>query len=116
MVFICVGNADFERARPAIDCFAKAVTLMGLVSSGQLNKMCNQICGVGVIEGLAEAINFGMKAGLDMERVVDVVSKGAAQSWQMDNRAGTMIEGTFDFGFAAAGCARICVSASTTQP
>ncbi|MCH7931473.1 MAG: NAD(P)-dependent oxidoreductase, partial [Proteobacteria bacterium] len=69
--------------------------------AGQLTKMVNQICCVGIIEGLAEALNFAVRAGLDPGRVVDVISKGAAQSWQMENRAGTMIEGKFDFGFAA---------------
>jgi 3-hydroxyisobutyrate dehydrogenase len=100
-VMVGGDDADFERARPVIDCFAKAVTLMGPVGAGQLTKMCNQICCVGIIEGLSEALAFGMKAGLDVTRVVDVISKGAAQSWQMDNRAGTMIQGEFDFGFAA---------------
>ncbi|MCH9020251.1 MAG: NAD(P)-dependent oxidoreductase [Proteobacteria bacterium] len=95
------GEAAFERARPVIDCYARAVTLMGPVGAGQLTKMVNQICCVGIVEGLAEALNFAVRAGLDPGRVVDVISKGAAQSWQMDNRAGTMIEGKFDFGFAA---------------
>ncbi len=74
---------------------------MGPVGAGQLTKMVNQICCVGIIEGLAEGLNFARRAGLDAERVVEVISKGAAQSWQMENRAGTMIEGSFDFGFAA---------------
>ena len=100
-VMVGGDEAAFARARPVIDCFARAVTLMGPAGAGQLTKMCNQICCVGVIEGLAEALNFGMRAGLDVNRVVEVISKGAAQSWQMDNRAGTMIESNFDFGFAA---------------
>lgn len=100
---VMVGGleSDFSRARPVIECFARAVTLMGPVGAGQLTKMCNQICCVGVIQGLAEALAFALKAGLDAHRVVEVISKGAAQSWQMDNRAETMIAGEFDFGFAA---------------
>ena len=100
-VMVGGDEATFARARPAIDCYARAVTLMGPVGAGQLTKMVNQICCVGIIEGLAEGLNFAKRAGLDAERVVEVISKGAAQSWQMDNRAGTMIEGSFDFGFAA---------------
>ena len=100
-VMVGGGEAAFERARPVIECYARAVTLMGPVGAGQLTKMVNQICCVGIVEGLAEALNFAVRAGLDPGRVVDVISKGAAQSWQMDNRAGTMIEGKFDFGFAA---------------
>ncbi len=100
-VMVGGDEATFERANPVMDCYAKAVTLMGPVGSGQLTKMCNQICCVGIIEGLSEALAFGAKAGLDMTRVVEVISKGAAQSWQMDNRAGTMNEDQFDFGFAA---------------
>ena len=84
-----------------MDCFARAVTHMGPVGNGQLTKMVNQICCIGIIQGLAEALNFAQCAGLDAHRVVDVISKGAAQSWQMDNRASTMLEGKFDFGFAA---------------
>ena len=95
------GEAAFERALPVIGCYARAVTLMGPVGAGQLTKMVNQICCVGIVEGLAEALNFAVRAGLDPGRVVEVISKGAAQSWQMENRAGTMIEGKFDFGFAA---------------
>jgi len=100
---VMVGGDDavFERARPVIDCYARAVTLMGPVGAGQLTKMVNQMCCVGVIQGLAEGLAFAERAGLDARRVVEVISKGAAQSWQMDNRAGTMIEGSFDFGFAA---------------
>ncbi len=100
---VMVGGleSDFATARPIIECYARAVTLMGPVGAGQLTKMCNQICCVGVIQGLAEALSFAKKAALDPHRVVEVISKGAAQSWQMDNRAATMIEGRFDFGFAA---------------
>ncbi len=99
---IMVGGdeATFERARPAMECYARAVTLMGPVGAGQLTKMVNQICGVGIIQGLAEGLNFAVRAGLDPRRVIDVISKGAVQSWQMENRAGTMLEGKFDFGFA----------------
>ncbi len=99
---IMVGGdeAAFERARPAMECYARAVTLMGPVGAGQLTKMVNQICCVSVIEGLAEALNFAVRAGLDPRRVIDVISKGAVQSWQMENRAGTMLDGKFDFGFA----------------
>ena len=99
---IMVGGdeAAFERARPAMECYARAVTLMGPVGAGQLTKMVNQICGIGIIQGLAEGLNFALRAGLDANRVIDVISKGAVQSWQMDNRASTMLEGKFDFGFA----------------
>ncbi len=99
---IMVGGdeAAFERARPAMESYARAVTLMGPVGAGQLTKMVNQICGIGIIQGLAEGLNFALRAGLDANRVIDVISKGAVQSWQMDNRASTMLEGKFDFGFA----------------
>ncbi|MCH7554902.1 MAG: NAD(P)-dependent oxidoreductase [Proteobacteria bacterium] len=100
-VMVGGDEAAFERAVPVIDCFARAVTLMGPVGSGQLTKMVNQICIVGIIQGLSEGLDFGRRAGLDVSRVVEVISKGAAQSWQMDNRSGTMIEDSFDFGFAA---------------
>ncbi|MCP4278254.1 MAG: NAD(P)-dependent oxidoreductase, partial [Gammaproteobacteria bacterium] len=80
--------------------YAKAVTLMGPVGSGQLTKMVNQICIAGLVQGLSEGLNFAQKAGLDAAKVVDVISKGAAQSWQMDNRAHTMLDDQFDFGFA----------------
>ncbi len=99
-VMVGGDEAAFTRAEPVIDSFAKAVTLMGDIGSGQLTKMVNQICWVGTVQSLAEAIVFGEKAGLDMKRAVDVISKGAAQSWQMDNRALTMIDDQFDFGFA----------------
>ena len=94
------GAADFERAWPVIDAYAKSVKLMGGVGCGQLTKMVNQVCIAGVLQGLAEGIHFAEKAGLDVDAVVDVISKGAAQSWQMDNRAATMARREFDFGFA----------------
>ena len=88
------------RAAPLIDCFAKMQARLGDSGSGQLAKMVNQICIAGLVQGLAEALHFADHAGLDAKAVVDVISKGAAQSWQMDNRASTMVEGEFDFGFA----------------
>ncbi|OFZ89208.1 MAG: oxidoreductase [Betaproteobacteria bacterium RBG_16_64_18] len=95
------GDAQaFERARTAIAHFARAVTLLGPSGSGQLTKMVNQICVAGVVQGLAEGINFGLKAGLDMKLVLDVITKGAATSWQMENRGKTMVDDQFDFGFA----------------
>jgi len=90
----------FGRAKPVIDHFARAAMLMGPAGSGQLAKMVNQICIAGLVQGLSEGIDFGLRAGLDMEKVLEVISKGAAQSWQMENRGGTMIGGKFDFGFA----------------
>ncbi|MEQ8357253.1 MAG: NAD(P)-dependent oxidoreductase [Kiloniellaceae bacterium] len=101
LTVMCGGAAaTFARARPVIDAFARAVTLMGPAGSGQLTKMVNQICIAGLLQGLSEGMNFGLKAGLDMDRVIEVIGKGAAQSWQMDNRAATMCNGEFDFGFA----------------
>jgi 3-hydroxyisobutyrate dehydrogenase len=101
LTVMCGGDeGPFECARPVIACFARAVTLIGPAGSGQLAKSVNQICVAGVVQGLAEAINFGQKAGLDMKLVLDVISKGAAQSWQMENRGKTMIDDKFDFGFA----------------
>ena len=99
---VMAGGAaeNFERARPVIDAYAKSVKLMGVVGCGQLTKMVNQVCIAGVLQGLAEGIHFAEKAGLDVDAVVDVISKGAAQSWQMDNRAATMARREFDFGFA----------------
>ncbi len=95
------GDADmFERARPAIDAYAKAVTLIGPVGSGQLAKMVNQICIAGIVQGLSEGLHFARCAGLDPAVVIESVSKGAAQSWQMENRWETMVAGEFDFGFA----------------
>jgi 3-hydroxyisobutyrate dehydrogenase-like beta-hydroxyacid dehydrogenase len=90
----------FERARPVIDCYAKAITLIGPVGSGQLAKMVNQICIAGVVQGLSEGLHFAKRAGLDPAVVIESISKGAAQSWQMDNRWETMVAGEFDFGFA----------------
>jgi len=101
LTVMCGGDpAMFEKARPAIDSFAKAVRLMGGPGSGQLAKMVNQICIAGVVQGLAEGLHFARRAGLDPAEVYEAISKGAAQSWQMDNRWKTMTEGRFDFGFA----------------
>ena len=99
---VMVGGekATFDRAKPAIDAYAKMVGLMGPAGSGQLTKMINQICIAGLVQGLAEGIHFGKKAGLDIEKVIDVISKGAAGSWQMENRHKTMNAGKYDFGFA----------------
>jgi 3-hydroxyisobutyrate dehydrogenase len=95
------GNADvFERARPVIDCYSKMVGLMGETGAGQLTKMVNQTCIAGLVQGLAEGIHFAKQAGLDVEKVISVISKGAAQSWQMDNRWQTMDRDEYDFGFA----------------
>jgi 3-hydroxyisobutyrate dehydrogenase-like beta-hydroxyacid dehydrogenase len=100
LTVMCGGEpAAFERARPVMEAYGRAVTLMGPAGAGQLTKMVNQLCIAGLVQGLAEALNFGMRAGLDMEKVIAVISKGAAQSWQMDNRASTMVQGKFDFGF-----------------
>jgi 3-hydroxyisobutyrate dehydrogenase-like beta-hydroxyacid dehydrogenase len=93
-------ESDFQGAAPVISAYARAVNLIGPAGSGQLTKMVNQICIGGLIEGLAEALHFAGRAGLDVEKVIDTISKGAAQSWQMDNRWKTMVEGKFDFGFA----------------
>ena len=95
------GEPDvYARAEPLLAHYARAVTLMGGPGSGQLTKMVNQICIAGLVQGLAEGLDFAMRSGLDPERVVDVISKGAAQSWQMENRAKTMIADKFDYGFA----------------
>ena len=94
------GQTEFDRARPVIDAFARMVGLMGPSGAGQLTKMINQICIAGLVQGLAEGIHFGRRAGLDIEKVVDVISKGAAGSWQMENRHKTMNAGKYDFGFA----------------
>jgi len=91
---------DFARASPVIDCYAKAITHIGPVGSGQLAKMVNQICIAGVVQGLAEGLHFAKKAGLDPAVVIESISKGAAQSWQMENRWQTMVNDEFDFGFA----------------
>jgi 3-hydroxyisobutyrate dehydrogenase-like beta-hydroxyacid dehydrogenase len=90
----------YEKVLPVMQSYAKSVRLMGSAGSGQLTKMVNQICIAGVLQGLAEGLHFAEQAGLDVEAVVDVISKGAAQSWQMENRSGTMIRGEFEFGFA----------------
>jgi 3-hydroxyisobutyrate dehydrogenase len=99
-VMIGGDQADFDKAKDKIDCYSKKMKLLGNAGSGQLAKMVNQICIAGLVQGLSEAINFGMKAGLNMEDVIEVISKGAAQSWQMENRYKTMIDDKFDFGFA----------------
>ncbi|HET6160838.1 MAG TPA: NAD(P)-dependent oxidoreductase [Dongiaceae bacterium] len=99
-VMVGGGQADFERAKPVIDCYARACVLLGPVGSGQLAKMVNQICIAGLVQGLAEGMNFAVKAGLDPAKLVETISKGAAQSWQMENRALTMVADKFEFGFA----------------
>jgi len=101
LTVMCGGNsAAFAKVQPVAMAFSKAVTLLGESGAGQLAKMVNQIAIAGLVQGLAEAISFGEKAGLDMKAVLGVIGKGAAQSWQMDNRGPTMIDGKFDFGFA----------------
>ncbi len=87
-------------AEPVMACFGRAVTLMGPSGSGQLTKMVNQICIAGLVQGLSEAVAFGQKAGLDMDKALQVIGKGAAQSWQLDNRGSTMVRDEFNFGFA----------------
>ena len=93
-------ESPFKKVEPVIDCYSKKIKLLGPSGSGQLTKMVNQICIAGIVQGLSEAINFGMNAGLNMMDVIEVISKGAAQSWQMENRHKTMIEDKFDYGFA----------------
>jgi len=101
LTVMCGGpQAVFERLAPVVGAYARAVTLVGDSGAGQLAKMVNQICIAGLVQGLSEAIAFGQAAGLDMKQVLAVISKGAAQSWQMENRGETMVEGKFDFGFA----------------
>ncbi|MBD9495328.1 MULTISPECIES: NAD(P)-dependent oxidoreductase [unclassified Ensifer] len=101
LTVMCGGDeAAFDRAKPVIEAFARMVGLMGPAGAGQITKMINQICIAGLVQGLAEGIHFGKKAGLDIEKVVDVISKGAAGSWQMENRHKTMNAGKYDFGFA----------------
>ena len=101
LTVMCGGESTpFEAARPVAMAFSRAFTLLGAAGAGQLAKMVNQICIAGLVQGLSEAIAFGQKAGLDMQQVLEVIGKGAAQSWQMDNRGKTMIEGKFDYGFA----------------
>ncbi|WP_374466741.1 NAD(P)-dependent oxidoreductase [Ferrovibrio sp.] len=101
LTIMCGGDvADYERIKPVIQAYAKMQNLLGGPGSGQLTKMMNQICIAGLVQGLAEALAFGRSAGLDLVKAVEVISKGAAGSWQMDNRHKTMIEGKFDYGFA----------------
>jgi 3-hydroxyisobutyrate dehydrogenase len=101
LTVMCGGDAaPFETVKPIALAFAKAVTLLGGPGSGQLAKMVNQICIAGIVQGLSEAVRFGQNAGLDMVQVLEVIGKGAAQSWQMDNRGKTMVDDKFDFGFA----------------
>jgi len=101
LTVMCGGEAEpYAKAEPVIMAFAKACRLMGASGAGQLTKMVNQICIAGLVQGLAEGLHFAQKAGLDGEAVVAVISKGAAQSWQMENRFKTMLDGKFDFGFA----------------
>ena len=101
LTVMCGGdNAPFEAMKPVAMAFSRAVTLVGESGAGQLAKMVNQVAIAGLVQGLAEAIAFGQRAGLDMKQVLDVIGKGAAQSWQMDNRGKTMVEDKFDFGFA----------------
>jgi 3-hydroxyisobutyrate dehydrogenase len=99
-VMVGGDQADFDKAKPVIDCYARACVLLGAVGSGQLAKMVNQICIAGLVQGLAEGMNFAVRAGLDPAKLVETISKGAAQSWQMENRALTMVQDKFDFGFA----------------
>ncbi len=101
LTVMCGGDqAAFDTAKPVIDCFAKATTLMGASGAGQLTKMVNQICIAGLVQALSEGLAFAEKAGLDGNLVLDVISKGAAQSWQMENRGKTMLKREFNFGFA----------------
>lgn len=101
LTVMCGGDqAAFEAAQPVMLAYARAVTRLGESGAGQLAKMVNQICIAGLVQGLSEAIAFGQKAGLDMHQVLDVIGKGAAQSWQLDNRGKTMVDDRFDFGFA----------------
>ena len=99
-VMIGGDQADFDKAKDKIDCYSKKMKLLGKAGNGQLAKMVNQICIGGLVQALSEGINFGLKAGLNMEDVIEVISKGAAQSWQMENRYKTMIDDKFEFGFA----------------
>ena len=97
-----VGGEEvpYQKVKPVLESYGKAIELIGPSGSGQLTKMINQICIAGLVQGLSEGINFGLNAGLKMEEVIEVISKGAAQSWQMENRYKTMIDDKFDFGFA----------------
>lgn len=102
LTIMCGGSEKaYSRAAPLLQHYARSVARMGEAGCGQLTKMVNQICVAGVLQGLAEGLNFGQRAGLDMTQVLDVIRKGAAQSWQMDNRGKTMCAGEFDFGFAS---------------
>jgi len=101
LTVMCGGQPDvYARVESVIMCYARASRLMGPVGAGQLTKMVNQICVAGLLQALSEGIHFGKRAGLDIQAVLDVISKGAASSWQMENRGRTMAQGTFDFGFA----------------
>jgi 3-hydroxyisobutyrate dehydrogenase len=101
LTVMCGGEPDvFAKAEPVIMSFARACRLLGAPGAGQIAKMMNQICIAGLVQGLSEAIHFGKRAGMDIDAVIDVISKGAAGSWQMENRAKTMNQGKFDFGFA----------------
>ncbi|OZI37736.1 oxidoreductase [Bordetella genomosp. 10] len=101
LTVMCGGEqAVFDAIKPVAQAFGRAVTLVGQPGAGQLAKMVNQICIAGLVQGLSEGVAFGQAAGLDMKLVLDVISKGAAQSWQMENRGGTMVDDKFDFGFA----------------
>jgi 3-hydroxyisobutyrate dehydrogenase-like beta-hydroxyacid dehydrogenase len=101
LTVMCGGDTQpFDAMRPVALAFARAVTRVGASGSGQLAKMVNQVCIAGLVQGLAEGIAFGQKAGLDMKLVLEVIGKGAAQSWQLDNRGATMADDRFDFGFA----------------
>jgi len=101
LTVMCGGDgAAYARAEPLMACYGARVTLMGASGAGQLTKMVNQICIAGLVQGLSEALNFGQKADLDMDKVLGVISGGAAQSWQMENRGTTMVRDEFDFGFA----------------
>jgi 3-hydroxyisobutyrate dehydrogenase len=99
-VMIGGDQAAFDKAKPIIDLYARMVNLIGPAGAGQLTKMVNQICIAGLVQGLSEGIHMAQKAGLDLQKVMDTISKGAAQSWQMENRWKTMNEGKYDFGFA----------------
>jgi len=101
LTIMCGGKPEaFEKAKPVVSVYAKMIQLLGPAGSGQLAKSVNQICIAGLVQGLSEGIHFGLRAGLDMKAVLDVISKGAAGSWQMENRGKTMVDDKFDFGFA----------------
>jgi 3-hydroxyisobutyrate dehydrogenase len=101
LAIMCGGSTkDFDKAKPILEVYAKAIDLFGDVGSGQITKMCNQICIAGLIQGMSEAINFAEKAGLDAKQMAGLVSNGAGGSWQLANRADTMVDNKFDYGFA----------------